>query len=225
MSSRPCARSPVVASRSLKVANSTLPRRAALIGAFATGNPLRFHDKSGDGYRLLRDTSELREDVKKRLSAIEALGKVGGDAESVQALTKVLYRGQWWAPFRTNRVRTAAAMALRATGSDEAQNALELLALFLLALLTLGGNHVVAAEVDLLQEGLGQRIDRIGKGQRNNELVAIIDMLDRQADVAVAEQEHLGASDDQGVVDPQLAGGRLGLGRLREAHVRPEVPR
>jgi hypothetical protein len=59
------------------------------------------------------------------LSAIEALGKVGGDADSVQALTKVLHRGQWWAPFRTNRVRTAAAMALRATGSDEAQNALE----------------------------------------------------------------------------------------------------
>jgi hypothetical protein len=59
------------------------------------------------------------------LSAIEALGKVGGDADSVQALTKVLYRGEWWAPLRTTRLRTAAAAALRATGSAEAQRALE----------------------------------------------------------------------------------------------------
>jgi HEAT repeat protein len=59
------------------------------------------------------------------LSAIEALGKVGGDAESVQALTKMLHGGEWWAPLRTNRLRTAAAAALRATGSAEAQRALE----------------------------------------------------------------------------------------------------
>ena len=59
------------------------------------------------------------------LSAMEALGKVGGDVESVQALAKVLYRGEWWAPLRTNRLRTAAANALRATGSAEAQQALE----------------------------------------------------------------------------------------------------
>jgi hypothetical protein len=59
------------------------------------------------------------------LSAMEALGKVGGDAESVQALTRVLYRGEWWAPLRTGRLRSAAAAALRATGSAEAQRALE----------------------------------------------------------------------------------------------------
>jgi HEAT repeat protein len=58
------------------------------------------------------------------ISAMEALGKVGGDADSVQALTKVLYRGEWWAPVRTNRLRTAAAMALRATGSADAERAL-----------------------------------------------------------------------------------------------------
>jgi hypothetical protein len=59
------------------------------------------------------------------ISAMEALGKVGGDAESVQALAKVLYRGDWWAPLRTGRLRNAAASALRATGSAEAQRALE----------------------------------------------------------------------------------------------------
>jgi hypothetical protein len=59
------------------------------------------------------------------VSAMEALGKVGGDLDSVQALTKVLYRGEWWAPLRTNRLRTAAAAALRATGSGDAQRALE----------------------------------------------------------------------------------------------------
>ena len=59
------------------------------------------------------------------LSAMEALGKVGGDPDSVQALTRMMYRGEWWAPMRTNRLRSAAAAALRATGSDEAQRALE----------------------------------------------------------------------------------------------------
>jgi HEAT repeat protein len=59
------------------------------------------------------------------VQAMEALGKVGGDADSVQALTKVLYRGEWWAPARTSRLRSAAAMALRATGSADAQRALE----------------------------------------------------------------------------------------------------
>jgi hypothetical protein len=59
------------------------------------------------------------------LAAIEALGKVGGDVDSVAALTKVLYRGEWWAPYRTGRLRAAAALALRASGSAEAQQALE----------------------------------------------------------------------------------------------------
>jgi HEAT repeat protein len=59
------------------------------------------------------------------LSAMDALGKLGGDADSVRALKTVLYRGEWWAPRRTHRLRTAAARALRATGSDEAQRALE----------------------------------------------------------------------------------------------------
>jgi hypothetical protein len=59
------------------------------------------------------------------VSAMDALGKLGGDPDSVQALKTVLYRGEWWAPFRTHRLRNAAAQALRAAGSEEAQRALE----------------------------------------------------------------------------------------------------
>jgi hypothetical protein len=58
------------------------------------------------------------------LSAVEALGKVGGDADSVAALRSVLYRGEWWAPLRTARMRAAAARALRSTGSDLADQTL-----------------------------------------------------------------------------------------------------
>src|SRR4029079_16744349 len=49
--------------------------------------------------------------------AIESLGHVGGAAGSIEALRKVLYRGEWWAPGRTTRLRNAAALALRACGS------------------------------------------------------------------------------------------------------------
>jgi hypothetical protein len=59
------------------------------------------------------------------VQVMEALGKVGGDPDSVQALTRVMYRGEWWAPFRTHRLRASAAMALRSTGSSDAQRALE----------------------------------------------------------------------------------------------------
>jgi hypothetical protein len=56
---------------------------------------------------------------------MDALGKLGGDPESVQALIKVLHRGEWWAPLRTGRLRAAAAAALRAAGSPEAERALQ----------------------------------------------------------------------------------------------------
>lgn len=59
------------------------------------------------------------------LAAIEGLGKVGGETDSVEALRQVLYRGEWWAPFRTTRMRSAAATALRASGSDAARRVLE----------------------------------------------------------------------------------------------------
>lgn len=59
------------------------------------------------------------------VSAIDTLGRLGGDTGSVAALKRVLYRGEWWAPRRTSRLRAAAAMALRATGSVAAHQALE----------------------------------------------------------------------------------------------------
>jgi HEAT repeats len=59
------------------------------------------------------------------LSAVEMLGKLGGDVGAVVALTRVLYRRHWWAPLRTHRLRSAAASALGACESEEARRALE----------------------------------------------------------------------------------------------------
>src|SRR5918993_1145451 len=59
------------------------------------------------------------------LSALGALGKLGGDADSVAALNKVLYRNEWWAPRRTARLRLAAATALCACGSAESARAID----------------------------------------------------------------------------------------------------
>jgi HEAT repeat protein len=50
---------------------------------------------------------------------------VGGDAESVAALRKVLYREEWWRPFKTARIREAAVRALRQMVSADAKQALE----------------------------------------------------------------------------------------------------
>ncbi|MGE0041216.1 MAG: HEAT repeat domain-containing protein [Vicinamibacterales bacterium] len=57
-------------------------------------------------------------------SAIEALARFAGDHETLEALREVLYRGEWWAPFRTSRLRLAAATALRATGAAAAERVL-----------------------------------------------------------------------------------------------------
>ncbi len=59
------------------------------------------------------------------VAAIEALGKLGEDPEWVSALKHVLYRGEWWAPLRTMRLRRAAALALRTVGSEDAQRTLD----------------------------------------------------------------------------------------------------
>ena len=57
------------------------------------------------------------------------LGRIATDERSVQTLKEILYRGEWWAPVRTYRLRTTAAMALRACGSADAQHALHNLGL------------------------------------------------------------------------------------------------
>jgi HEAT repeat protein/PBS lyase HEAT-like repeat-containing protein len=48
---------------------------------------------------------------------IDALGGLGDHHTSRQALREVLYRSEWWAPYRTATLRRAAAQALRRIGS------------------------------------------------------------------------------------------------------------
>jgi hypothetical protein len=59
-------------------------------------------------------------------AAIEAIGATGtiAGAEAVEALQAAFAHGQWWAPVRTRRRRTAIALALRKIGTPEAQDAL-----------------------------------------------------------------------------------------------------
>jgi HEAT repeat protein len=57
------------------------------------------------------------------LSSVEALATVGGP-EAVEALKYALFQGDWWSPFKTRRLRTAAAKALRRIGTPAALDAL-----------------------------------------------------------------------------------------------------
>ena len=51
---------------------------------------------------------------------IEALGSLAARPESTRTLRTILYRSEWWAPFRTAALRQAAASALRQMGNAEA---------------------------------------------------------------------------------------------------------
>ncbi len=56
---------------------------------------------------------------------LEALGSLrSADADALEVMKQVLYRGEWWAPRRTARLRRAAATALRATGTAAAADVL-----------------------------------------------------------------------------------------------------
>jgi HEAT repeat protein len=59
------------------------------------------------------------------IQVVESLGKVALDERSVGTLKDILYRGEWWAPGRTARIRAAAARALRSMGTPGADRALE----------------------------------------------------------------------------------------------------
>jgi hypothetical protein len=61
-------------------------------------------------------SGHLREAYRKSL---EMLGEYGGDP-GVEALRHALYRGAWWAPFRTATMRSTAARALARIGSPAA---------------------------------------------------------------------------------------------------------
>lgn len=59
------------------------------------------------------------------ISAIESLGRVANDERSVATLKDILHRGEWYAPYRTARIRAASARALRAIASPGAERVLE----------------------------------------------------------------------------------------------------
>jgi hypothetical protein len=56
---------------------------------------------------------------------IDSLGKVAVDERSAATLKDILYRGEWWAPGRTARIRSTAARALRSMGTPGADRVLE----------------------------------------------------------------------------------------------------
>lgn len=58
-------------------------------------------------------------------TTVESLGRVATDEQSVATLKTILYRGQWWAPGRTARIRSSAARALRTMGQPSAERVLE----------------------------------------------------------------------------------------------------
>jgi HEAT repeat protein len=66
---------------------------------------------------ILEHTSHTGPGEAAFVSAVEALGRSGADRRGIDALKTVLYRGEWWAPLRTGRLRSAAARALHATAS------------------------------------------------------------------------------------------------------------
>jgi HEAT repeat protein/PBS lyase HEAT-like repeat-containing protein len=74
---------------------------------------------------VLNHTSPRGKLVAVHAQIIEALGILGAHPGSTTALRTVLYRGEWWAPFRTAALRDAAAAALRRMGSPEARELLK----------------------------------------------------------------------------------------------------
>jgi HEAT repeat protein len=62
---------------------------------------------------------DRRKEQQVYLSAIEALGTIGG-TDAVAALRFALHQGSWHAPLRTRRLRSAAAQALRRIATPEA---------------------------------------------------------------------------------------------------------
>ncbi len=78
--------------------------------------PLFVHLLTHSGY-----TGSLEGDY---LSTIESLGRVANDERSVATLKDILHRGEWYAPGRTARIRSAAARALRGISLPSAERAL-----------------------------------------------------------------------------------------------------
>jgi len=68
---------------------------------------------------VLSHTSPRRNMVSVHAQIIEALGNLAAHQDSTRMLRTILWRGEWWAPFRTAALRQAAAAALRQIGAPE----------------------------------------------------------------------------------------------------------
>ena len=74
---------------------------------------------------VLNHTQPRGRMVNAHLGIIDALGSLSVHPKSTETLKKMLYSGDWWAPFRSAAVRQAAAVALRRIGGPEATAVLE----------------------------------------------------------------------------------------------------
>ncbi len=74
---------------------------------------------------MLGHTSHTGQSEAIYTQTIESLGRVANDERSSAALKDILYRGEWWAPSRTARIRMAAARALRMMAHPSAERVLE----------------------------------------------------------------------------------------------------
>jgi HEAT repeat protein len=69
---------------------------------------------------VLKHTSPRGKLAQMHADIVELLGALSAHPESTRALKHVLYRGEWWAPYKTAALRRAAALALRRIGSADA---------------------------------------------------------------------------------------------------------
>jgi len=74
---------------------------------------------------VLNHTPPRREMAQVHADVMDALGGLSVHPESTRTLRRVLYAGQWWAPFRTGSLRHAAALALRRLDTPEARAVLD----------------------------------------------------------------------------------------------------
>jgi hypothetical protein len=74
---------------------------------------------------VLNHTRPRGQLVRIHLEIMEALGGLAAHPESTRTLGAALYRGEWWAPWRSSALRHTAAAALRRIGSPETIAVLE----------------------------------------------------------------------------------------------------
>jgi hypothetical protein len=74
---------------------------------------------------VLKQTQPTGKFFKVHEDMLDALGNLKGHPESIRTLKQVLYSGSIWTPFKTARLRRAAATALKRIGSEDATAVLD----------------------------------------------------------------------------------------------------